>query len=140
MGNPNPKLHLENLTQNRMTPEEHREYMRIQGAKSGSVRRRKRAMRELARDLLDAQLDKEDDIRAELERRGIETTEGAAVLLAQLVRARAGDTEAARFIRDTSGQKPTENVAVGNLDDKPFETLDLTALSAEQLKNLIDGS
>lgn len=141
MGRPNPKIHLDNLVQNRMSKEEHSEFMRTVAAPaSTAVRRRKKAMRELARDLLDGMVDKEDIIRAELEKRGIDATEAAAVLLAQLVRARSGDTEAARFLRDTSGQKPTENVAVGNLDEKPFETLDLTALTAEQLKSLIgDG-
>jgi len=126
---------MQNLVQNR-SPEEFKAASVKGGLKSVEVRRKKKAMRELARDILDTHLSNEDDIRAELEKRGIQLTESAAILFAQLQRARTGDTEAARFLRDTSGQKPVDNVAIGNLDDKPFETLDLTKLSDDQLKAL----
>lgn len=127
--------HSENLVQN-LPKEEHLAACRRGGIKSGEIRRAKKDMKTLARYILDTPLATEDDIRAELESRGIPKTEAAAVLLAQLRRARTGDTEAARFLRDTSGQKPVDNVAIGNLDDKPFETLDLSQLSDEQLKTL----
>lgn len=135
--NPNKEA---NLCQNHMTKEEHSAVMHRAGIKSGEVRRKKRAMRDLARDILDMKLKTEDDIRAELESRGIEQTEAAAVLLAQLTRARAGDTEAARFLRDTSGQKPVDNVAIGNLDEKPFAMLDLSTLTDDQLKELAEAA
>lgn len=134
-GTNNPN-HMMNLVQNRMTPEELHAHSVANGHRSVEARRKKKAMRELARDLLNSPLDTEDEFREELAKRGVEKIEAAAILMAQLKRARSGDTDAARFLRDTSGQKPVDNVAIGNMDDKPFETLDLTKLSDEQLKLL----
>lgn len=129
--------HVEGLGQNIMPMEEWKKKCAEGGRKAGEIRRRKAAMRELAANLLSSDLSKEDDFRAALEEHGVDATEGAAVLFAQLVRARNGDTDAARFLRDTSGQKPVDNVAVGNLDDRPFETLNLRELSDEQLAYLL---
>lgn len=128
------------LGQNSLPREEYIENCKRGAQKSIEVRRKKKAMREIARAILDMPLKDTDEIREELKARGIDQTEAAAVLLAQLNRARAGDTEAARFIRDTSGQKPVDNVAIGNLDDRPFSTLDLSALSDDQLRELVAGS
>lgn len=133
--NPN---HMDNLVQNRLSGEALSRAASAAGKKGVEAKRKKKAMRELARDILDMQLADEDAMKAELKKRGVEQTEAAALLLAQLTRARAGDTEAARFLRDTSGQKPVDNVAIGNLDDKPFETLDLASLTEAQLKELIE--
>ena len=112
----------------------------VKGGKAcGEARRRRIAMREVARTMLDTELRANDLLRQELEDRGFKDyTEASAVLLAQLNRARAGDTEAAKFLRDTSGQRPADQVAIGNLDDKPFETLDLTSLSDSDLNRLIE--
>ena len=96
-------------------------------------------MREVARTMLDTELRTNDKLRDELNDRGFQDfTEAAAVLLAQLNRARAGDTEAAKFLRDTSGQRPADQVAIGNLDDKPFETLNLSELTEADLHRLIE--
>lgn len=133
--NPN---HMANLVQNRLSGEELRLAASAAGKKGVEARKKKKAMRDLARDILDMQLADEDAMKAELKKRGVEQTEAAALLLAQLTRARAGDTEAARFLRDTSGQKPVDNVAIGNLDDKPFSTLDLSSLSEAELKSLVE--
>lgn len=129
---------LANLGQYRLPRDEYLANCSRGGEKSGEVRRRKRVLQELTRYILDSELSTEDEIRIELQERGIDTTEAAAVLFAQLKRARAGDTEAARFLRDTSGQKPTDNVAIGNLHDRPFETLDLSGLTNDQLLALLD--
>ena len=133
--NPLQNLHLE-----RFTEEERRAYSSKGGKRGVETMRKKKAMRELARCILDLDLKAEDEFRKELKERGVPQTEAAAVLLAQLLRARVGDTEAARFLRDTSGQKPVDNVAIGNLDDKPFSTLDLSSLTDEQLKEMVAGS
>ena len=96
-------------------------------------------MREVARAMLDTQLCANDELKQELQDRGFKDyTEAAAVLLAQLNRARAGDTEAAKFLRDTSGQRPADQVAIGSFDDLPIQSLDLTELTDEQLLHLID--
>ncbi len=127
-----------NLVQNRtdLTPEQKLAIVKKGAAKSAATQRYRRELKALARDLLDAVLTEDDVASAALRARGIEETEGAAMLLAQLMKARKGDTEAARFMRDTSGQRPVDNVAVGNLEDKPFETIDLSSLTNEQLQAL----
>ncbi|MBQ3327138.1 MAG: hypothetical protein IJG86_05090 [Clostridia bacterium] len=60
----------------------------------------------------------------------------AGIIMVQTQKAMSGDTKAAEFVRDTSGQKPVDGLVVGNLDDKPFETIDLTSLTDEQLREL----
>ena len=53
-------------------------------------------------------------------------------------KAKAGDKDCAAFLRDTAGQSPAQLVKVGNLDDKPFEMLDLSALSDDELRRLAE--
>ena len=53
-------------------------------------------------------------------------------------KAKAGDKDCATFLRDTAGQSPAQLVKVGNLDDKPFEMLDLSALSDDDLRRLAE--
>jgi hypothetical protein len=121
------------------TEEEAYEINAAGGRAAAEARRRRTAMREVARAMLDTELRSNDELREALQDRGFQDyTEAAAVLLAQLNRARAGDTEAAKFLRDTSGQRPADQVTIGNLDDKPFETLDLTALSDADLQYLLE--
>jgi len=67
---------------------------------------------------------------------GLEDTIQTALDLAQIRKAQKGDTDAARFIRDTVGEKPREGLEIGNLADRPFETLDLTQMSDAQLREL----
>lgn len=109
--------------------------------KQEKTTQKKRAMRTLARDLLDMNMVEGDEVREALRLRGLDEanmTEAAAILFAQVQKARLGDTEAARFLRDTSGQKPVDNVAIGNMDDKPFASMDLSKLSADQLAELVE--
>ena len=130
-----------NLIKNKdLSPEELRA-ISTQGAKAANTaRRRRKAMREIARTMLDTELRANDELRGVLADRGFEDyPEAAAILLAQLNKARNGDTEAAKFIRDTSGQRPADQVAIGNIDDKPFESLDLSSLSDAALQRLINA-
>lgn len=135
------KTHLKNLVQyNEKYSDEDRSDF---GKKSTEARieanRRKKAMREVARAMLETELCADDELRQELQDRGFrDYTEAAAVLLAQLNRARAGDTEAAKFVRDTSGQRPADQVALGTFDDLPFEQLDLSTLPDSALQHLIE--
>jgi hypothetical protein len=110
------------------------------GSATREARRLRKTMREIARTMLDTELRANDELRAQLDDRGFEDyTESAAILLAQLNKARNGDTEAAKFVRDTSGQRPADQVAIGNLEDKPFESLDLSSLSDAALQRLINA-
>ena len=49
--------------------------------------------------------------------------------VAALQRAERGDIEAARFIRDTRGEKPMAETAVGSLPDRPIRSMKLSQLS-----------
>lgn len=59
-----------------------------------------------------------------------------AMSLAMVLKAQNGDVDAARFTRDTVGERPSQAVEVGNMDDKPFETLDLGAMSDDELQRM----
>lgn len=127
------------LKLDQVTPEEKKANDIKGGQAAAAARRRRKAMREVARAMLETELRANDKLKEELEDRGFQDyTEAAAVLLAQLNRARAGDTEAAKFLRDTSGQRPADQIAIGNLEDRPFETLNLTELSDADLKHLLE--
>ena len=133
MAHPNPQ----NLIPNsQRSPEELRDMTRKAGIASGAARRKKKTMREAAQACLAMGLLDEDPIREELEKRGLDTNGGQAVLLAQLMRAINGDTEAARFVRDTAGEKPRDGLEIGGFDGRPIESIDLSQLSDEQLKAL----
>lgn len=82
------------------------------GKASGRARRKKRDMRETFREMLDMPLHKGGVTSAGTmdDMDGKNMTVGQAIALAQLRKAMAGDTKAAEFIRDTSGQKPSDRV------------------------------
>ena len=65
---------------------------------------------------------------------GIDPTVLNAINLAVSGKAAQGDVEAARYLRDTVGEKPREGLELGNLDDKPLASLDLSKLTDEQLQ------
>jgi len=100
---------------------------------------RKRRFNELARYMMEAPIADEDELLEELKAHGFTQADyQSAVFWSQLKKAIYGmDTEAAKFVRDTAGFKPTDALQIGNLDDQPFETLDLSKLSNEELRSLI---
>lgn len=59
------------------------------------------------------------------------------ITLALLDKALKGDTKAYEVIRDTVGEKPTDKIDVGNKDNKPFQNVDFSHLSVEQIKELL---
>ena len=107
--------------------------------KSRQTRERNKNFHKLARYMMEAEIQSEDEVLEELRAHGFEDADyQSAVFWAQLKKAiYSSDTEAAKFVRDTAGYKPTETMQVGNLDDTPFETLDLSKLSTAQLKEMI---
>lgn len=78
------------------------------------------------------------ELKAILESYGLEPTHEVAMVVAALQRAERGDIEAARFIRDTRGEKPVAELAVGNITGKPVRSLDLSQLSDAELEALAD--
>lgn len=107
----------------------------------------KRNFNKLARYMMEADIPDEDEARQELLEHGFDLgSYQAAVFWGQLKKAIYNlDTEAAKYVRDTAGYKPTENLNLGNADDKPFASLDLSKLSNDELlamiakREVIDG-
>ena len=89
---------------------------KIGGAKSGVTKRKRRLLRDAARSILDADVSRlpvAEDLVQSLKMLGVDEITGSDVLLlAQYLRAAKGDTDAARFVRDTSGEKPSVDIAV----------------------------
>lgn len=117
--------------------EERREAGRKGGIQSGVSKRKAKSMREAARILLEAPLLDDQKTAELLGQLGLEADQQSAILLAATVKAKIGDIEAARYVRDTSGQAPTQQLELGGIEGQPIETLDLSALSTEQLQQLL---
>lgn len=113
-----------------MSPEERRDFARKGQAALVEQRRRKRALR----DVLDAILSKPADLAditegrelAEMVRQTADDTavpldQYDAIAIAQVVKARSGDTAAAAWVRDSAGDKPGETLAVQQLSAEDVE-------------------
>lgn len=99
------------------TPEERRENGRKGGIASGIAKRKKSAMRETLEILLAMPLNNKkchevEDIQNFAQLKGKNVTVEAAIMIKQIQRALAGDLPSAEFVRDTSGQTPTNNLNV----------------------------
>ena len=136
---PNPKGCKENLGQYALPREQYLENCRKGGYNAKEKNDARRQMKYLANVILDLILSDEEDIKLALKESGYtdEATISAGILFAQAKKALNGDTDAARFVRDTAGQRPVDGLVVGNLNDRPFETLDLGSMSDDELKSLM---
>lgn len=95
--------------------EEVREIARKGGKNSGKARRAKKNMRESLEILLGMPLKAGkpadvEQIKNFAELKGKNITVEQAMLIAQIQKALKGDTQSLAFLRDTSGQKPDDNV------------------------------
>lgn len=126
----------ENLVQNREFPPELRRAWQEKATKAAkAARERRKTSAEIMRALLSYRLSpQEADER--LKELGLDTY-GGAIAMAQIQRALTGDTDSARFCRDTAGDKPTEAMTLA-LTDKPVKAMDLTQLSDAELEALAD--
>ena len=119
------------------TKSEARERGKKGGIASGEKRREKKAMKETLETLLQmplksgkaVNLDKIKDIAA---LKGKNITVQEAIMLAQIQKAIKGDTKAAEYVRDTSGNKLKEGVELSGGINNPF-----TGLSTDELRKLI---
>lgn len=117
------------------TPDERRESAVNAGKASGVSRRRRKTFAEGLKELLSMDID-DPKVKEALQTLGLAGTFQDAINLAQIRQSVKGDTESARFVRDTVGEKPREGLEIGNLDDRPLETVDLSKLSDAQLREL----
>ena len=118
------------------------EEARARGAKggvaSGKARREKKAMKETLETLLsmpleDGKADDLEQIKSIAALKGKNITVQDAIMFAQIKRALKGDTRAAEFIRDASGNKLAEAVNVNGTVSNPF-----AGLTTDELKKLIN--
>lgn len=100
------------------TPEERRELAKIAGQASGQARRRKANFQKTLNLLLTAEIDNEE-WKPILESLGVECTLESALLMAQIKAALDGDTQAAKFVAQYSGQS---NRTEEDLENKKAET------------------
>lgn len=103
---------------NNRTPEERRELAKIAGKASGKARRRKANFQKTLNLLLTAEIDNEE-WKPILESLGVECTLESALLMAQIKAALDGNTQAAKFVAQYSGQS---NRAEEDLENKKAET------------------
>lgn len=99
--------------------EEARKNGRKGGKKSGEVRRQKKTMREMLDYLLEKELTNKN---------GEKATTLEAMMTAMIKQGLNGNVKAVEFIRDTTGQKPTEKVEATNAnitvtDEKTIESV-----------------
>ena len=100
------------------TPEERRELAKKAGQASGRARRRKANFQKTLNMLLTAEIDSKKWSPV-LESLGVECTLESALLMAQIKAALDGDTQAAKFVAQYSGQS---NRAEEDLENKKAET------------------
>lgn len=122
------------------TPEELRKQTQKAGIASGKARREKKAMKETLETLLSMPLKSGkaanvETIKSIAALKGKNITVQEAIMLAQIQKAIKGDTRAAEYVRDTSGNKMKEEVALSGGINNPF-----AGMTTEELKKLIgDG-
>ena len=111
---------------------------RSKGGKVNAARnRRYRAFRDCMRDILSLDVT-DDQMREKLVELGLDPTFSNAISLSSIQKAATyGDIEAARFARDTVGEKPTEALNLG-ITGKDVKSLDLSKLSDAELEALAD--
>lgn len=117
------------------TTEEARAIGQKGGIASGESRRRRKTFRESLLTILSMAPD-DPEVVEHLKALGLDPTFQTAIDLAQAKVAAKGDTDAARFIRDTVGEKPTDQMEIGGLADRPIQTIDMSKLSDDQLRAL----
>lgn len=117
------------------TTEEAREIGRKGGIKSGEARKRRANLRALGLAMLEAQTLNEDQ-REMLREMGIDDSYGASLMMAMLKEAEGGSVEAAKFVRDTTGQAPKQVQQV--ITTEGMTSDDLRGMSDEELRSMLD--
>ena len=118
-----------------LSPEQRTEQCRKAGIAGREARRKYRTQRELLSLILSSPIDDKEKAK-KLKEAGFPATYGGAMAFAATAKAVDGDIEAARFVRDTGGEKPTESYQM-NVTDKPVKSLDLTQLTDEELEAMV---
>lgn len=124
---------------NTFTAEERKANSSKGGIKSGEVKRAKKRTKEILEIFLAMPLDKRkeadiEEIKSFKGLKGKNITVNEAIQLRQVQRALNGDLSSAMYIRDSIGDKPSENVNVNAEVKNPLKDL-----TTEELKELINN-
>ena len=107
------------------------------GVASGQSRKRKKTMRDLIEQVMPMAVD-DKRLHAKLEKMGLDPSHEIAIVVAAIKKAECGDIEAARFIRDTKGEKPCDALNLGVFDGRDVRSLDLNQLSDDELIAILE--
>ena len=97
----------------RLSPNEARENGSKGGKASAEVRRRKKCFKEVVNGMLAEKASPElveELARAVMKKAKKNMTLDEAIAVAQIIKAIKGDTQAATWVRDTAGEKPTDKI------------------------------
>ena len=117
-----------------LTPEQRTERARQGALATNDKRRQRKTMREGFKEALKAGVT-DASMEEALKAIGLEPTMQNAILLAAIGKAMTGDIEAARFVRDTIGEKPTEALQISAVQD--VQQMDVSGLADAELQAII---
>lgn len=118
------------------TEEAQRQIRSMGGKASSEKQRRRKTQAEIIRQIMALELTAEEGADR-LIALGLDPTWATDANVAVMQKARKGDVESLRYLRDTIGEKPREGLEIGNLDGQPLATIDMSALTDDQLRALI---
>lgn len=124
-----------------LSPEQRRESALRASRASAEKRRAARTWKEAAQQAMRGNLTPEEDrkTRAVLGLgNDVDLNQRDAIIAAMTAKAKAGDHQAAAFLRDTAGEKPELLLKVGTIEDKPFDQIDLRTLTDAELRQLAE--
>ena len=121
---------------NEMPVERQREIRSMGGKASQAKKRAQKTQAEIIRQIMALELTAEEGAD-KLTALGLDPTWATDANVAVMQKARKGDVESLRYLRDTIGEKPREGLEIGNLDGQPLSTVDLSAMTDDQLRAMI---
>lgn len=126
------------------TREELLEAKRKGGRVSGAKKHKKKLLKDVTNELLNADFsamaENDERLSEMLKLLGNDKpTGGDLMMLSALIKGIKGDTDAMRFVRDTSGQKPTEISAL-SISRADIDGVDLRTVSTEELMQIASES
>ena len=116
--------------------EKQREIRSMGGKASQAKQKRRKTQAEIIRQIMELKLTPEEGAD-KLKALGLDPTWATDANVAVMQKARKGDVESLRYLRDTIGEKPRDGLEIGNLDGQPLSTIDLSTLSDDQLRAMI---
>lgn len=126
---------------NVMPPEQVREFKSLGGKVAQTRKRQKKLMLNISQELLALKLQNEEEIIDTLKAGGVEDQDisyATGIVLVQVLKALRGDTRAAEFVRDTSGQKPAAILEVGDKKDVTASSENYSNLNDDRLRELLE--